>query len=49
MPDVTLVEMEQNRERGFCCGGDGGRVCLEESIDRIISEMRIERAIETKS
>ena len=49
IPGVTMVEMEQNREKGFCCGGGGGCMWLEERIGRRISEMRIERAIETGS
>jgi len=49
MPDVMAVEMERNRERGFCCGGGGGRMWLEERIGTRISEMRIEQVIETKA
>ncbi|MFC2017218.1 heterodisulfide reductase-related iron-sulfur binding cluster [Chloroflexota bacterium] len=49
MPDVTVVEMERNRERSFCCGGGGGRMWLEEKIGKRISEMRIEQVIEAKA
>jgi len=49
MPGVNVVEMEQNRHKGFCCGGGGGRMWLEERIGRRIIELRIERAIETKA
>jgi len=49
VPDITLVEAERNRERGFCCGGGGGRMWLEESVGRRISELRIEQVIETKA
>jgi len=49
MPDITVVEMEQNRRRSFCCGGGGGRMWLDEHIGRRISEMRIEQVIETKA
>ncbi|MBI4333093.1 MAG: 4Fe-4S dicluster domain-containing protein [Chloroflexi bacterium] len=49
LPGITLVEMEQNRQRSFCCGGGGGRMWLEEGIGRRISELRIGRAIETKA
>ena len=45
----TVIEMEQNRARSFCCGGGGGRMWLEENIGKRISEMRLERAIETKA
>jgi len=49
MPGITLMEMEQNRERSFCCGGGGGRMWLEENIGQRISEMRVDRAIETSA
>ena len=49
MPDITLVEMKQNRERGFCCGGGGGHMWLEERVGRRINELRTEQAIEAKA
>jgi len=49
MPDVTVVEMKLNRKRGFCCGGGGGHMWLEEKAGRRISEMRIEQVTETKA
>ena len=49
LPDVTLVEMERNRELGFCCGGGGGHMWLEEHEGRRINEMRTEQALETKA
>ncbi len=49
LPDVTLVEMERNRELGFCCGGGGGHMWLEEHAGRRINEVRTEQAIETKA
>ncbi len=47
MVDVTVVEMKLNRERGFCCGGGGGHMWLEENLGRRIGEMRFEQAIDT--
>jgi Fe-S oxidoreductase len=47
IPGRTVVEMEQNRERSFCCGGGGGRMWLEENIGQRIGEMRLEQALET--
>ncbi|GAI08039.1 unnamed protein product, partial [marine sediment metagenome] len=50
MPDITLVELERNRERSFCCGAGGGHMWLEEQrVGQRINEMRTEQAIETKA
>jgi Fe-S oxidoreductase len=50
MPDITLVELVRNRERGFCCGAGGGHLWLEEQrIGSRINEMRTEQVIETKA
>ena len=49
LPDITLVEMERNRERGFCCGGGGGCMWLENHAGRRINEVRTEQAIDTKA
>ncbi|MFC1951900.1 (Fe-S)-binding protein [Chloroflexota bacterium] len=48
IPDLTLVEMERNQRRGFCCGGGGGRMWMEERGTRI-SEMRTDEVIATKA
>jgi len=29
IPDISLAEMERNRERNFCCGAGGGHLWLE--------------------
>ncbi len=49
IPDITLVEMERNRNNSFCCGGGGGHMWLEESTGRRINELRTEQAMETKA
>jgi len=49
LPGITLIEMEQNRKRAFCCGGGGGHMWLEEHEGHRINEVRTEQAIETKA
>ncbi len=49
LPDATLVEMENNRKQGFCCGGGGGHMWLEEHAGSRINEVRTEQAIDTKA
>ncbi|GAH12123.1 unnamed protein product, partial [marine sediment metagenome] len=49
IPDIKMVEMEQNRDNSFCCGGGGGHMWLEERTGRRINEMRTEQAMETKA
>jgi Fe-S oxidoreductase/nitrate reductase gamma subunit len=50
MPDITVVEMERNRERGFCCGAGGGHLWLEEQREgERINEMRTEQAMAVKA
>jgi Fe-S oxidoreductase len=47
IPGKTLVEMEKNRLDGFCCGGGGGRMWLEESVGTRINTLRLSQAHET--
>lgn len=50
IPDINLVEMARNRERGFCCGAGGGHMWLEEQKKgQRINEMRTEQVIETNA
>ena len=50
IPNINLVEMAQNRERGFCCGAGGGHLWLEEQkVGQRINEMRTEQAMAVKA
>jgi Fe-S oxidoreductase len=44
---VKTAEMDQSREKGFCCGAGGGRVFLEETIGDRVNVTRTEQALAT--
>ncbi len=43
----SLIEMERNKDRGFCCGAGGGRMFMEETEGTRINENRTKEALET--
>ena len=47
IPGAKLAEMEQRRERGFCCGAGGGHLWTEESRGRRVNHLRTEQFLET--
>ncbi len=44
---INLVEMQRNKDRGFCCGAGGGRMFLEETEGTKINIDRTKEALET--
>ncbi len=44
MPDLTFLEMERSRENGFCCGGGGCHMWMEEKAGTRINEARVKQA-----
>jgi len=50
IPQARLVEMERSKEMGFCCGGGGGLMWIEEQPGTTkINQMRLEDVLKTKA
>lgn len=47
IPEVKLVEMKLNHDKGMCCGAGGGRMWMEEHLGKRINLTRTEQALET--
>jgi Fe-S oxidoreductase len=48
IPGLELKELKRNHEKGFCCGGGGGRMWLHEHLGRHINLIRAEEVSETR-
>jgi len=49
IPGLELLEMKNNRSRGFCCGAGGGRIWMEDRKEEKISSLLLKKALKTKS
>jgi Fe-S oxidoreductase len=47
IPGVTLIEMQNNRERSFCCGGGSGGPWKNSVAKESLGEIRIKEALGT--
>jgi Fe-S oxidoreductase len=47
LPGVELIEMQDSRERSFCCGGGGGGSWKESAGEESLAEIRIGQAVRT--
>ncbi len=44
IPGLQMVEMEQNRELGMCCGAGGGLTWIEEDREHRVNDRRVAQA-----
>ncbi|HYT00191.1 MAG TPA: (Fe-S)-binding protein [Thermoplasmata archaeon] len=49
IPGVRVVEMEQCRERGFCCGAGGARMWMEERVGEKVNHRRMSHVEATQA
>jgi Fe-S oxidoreductase len=46
IPNINIIEMKRNKDRGLCCGAGGGRMWMEEKIGTRMNENRLEDVLE---
>ncbi|MCL0029117.1 (Fe-S)-binding protein, partial [Dehalococcoidia bacterium] len=49
IPGVKLVEMDRNRDRGFCCGAGGGQMWMEQSDGERVNHVRTDQFLQTEA
>jgi len=47
IPGATLLELPRNKEKGFCCGGGGGRMWLHEKPGKRMNLLRAEEVVQS--
>ncbi|OGG55798.1 MAG: hypothetical protein A3F84_04295 [Candidatus Handelsmanbacteria bacterium RIFCSPLOWO2_12_FULL_64_10] len=47
IPGLELVEMEDSRTFGLCCGGGGGRMWMETEAGERFADLRVAQALDT--
>jgi Fe-S oxidoreductase/nitrate reductase gamma subunit len=47
VPGASVIELPQSFDKGFCCGGGGGRMWLHESVGEKINVMRAHQVNES--
>lgn len=47
IPGITLLEMQNSRERSFCCGGCGGGPWKDNGDGESLAEVRVREAVST--
>lgn len=45
LPGVMPIDFERRERTGYCCGGGGGRMWMEESLGRRVNHVRTEEAV----
>jgi Fe-S oxidoreductase len=47
IPGVTLLELPRSKEKGFCCGGGGGKMWLHEKPGKRMNLLRAEEVLKS--
>lgn len=47
VPGLTIIEVDRNGDRGFCCGAGGGRMFMEEKVGDRVNVVRTRELLDT--